>query len=93
MCLVRKQDLLHLSIAYLLHLGPAWTYWIYPEQAEGNQPFDLHPIPAAKVTPDLQSYYFPNVCGSSDSPPSASQGAVVGNAVTGLSSPWPGNTE
>lgn len=63
------------------------------DQAEGNQPFDLHPIRPAKVTPDLQSYYFPNVCGSSDSPPSASQCAVVGNRVTGLSSPWPGNME
>lgn len=55
--------------------GPALTW----DQAEGNQPFDLLSIPAAKVTPDLQFYYFPNVCGSSDSTPGASQHAVVGN--------------
>lgn len=47
--------------------------WFSPDPG-ADQPFDLHPIPAAKVTPDLQSHYFPNVCGSSDSPPSASCG-------------------
>lgn len=49
----------------------------------------------AKVTLDIQSYDFPNICRSAthECPPSASKCSMVGNSGLGLIPPWHDNRE